>query len=319
MIRILNVEPYGYCTDARCILNQVGQLVEARLSREDLIRELDAYDVLITRLAHQVDREVIDAGTRLRAIVTATTGLDHIDVDYADSRGIAVLSLRGESEFLRTICATAEHTWALLLALLRRIPQAFASVLEGNWNRDEFRGHELNGKRLGILGLGRVGRKVADYGLAFGMKVAAYDPYAAEWVKGVERIPQLLELLRSSDVISLHLPLNTETEHIIGDSELASLPSGSILVNTSRGELLDELALVRVLETGHLAGAALDVIQRERNPDKLFTSPLLSYARTHNNLLLTPHVAGATHESMAKTEIFMAGKLSAFLNAVQAG
>ena len=319
MIRILNVEPQGYCDDARLILNKVGQVVEDCLNREDLIRQLHAYDVLITRLAHQVDREVIDSGTRLRAIVTATTGLDHIDVDYADARGIAVLSLRGEFEFLRTICATAEHTWALLLALLRRIPQAFTSVLEGNWNRNEFRGNELNGKLLGILGLGRVGRQVADYGLAFGMKVAAYDPYATEWVDGVERVAKLHDLLRRGNVISLHLPLNGETQQLIGDSELTSLPSGSILVNTSRGELLDEMVLVRALETGHLAGAALDVIQHERNPDKLFSSPLLSYARTHDNLLITPHVAGATHESMSRTEVFMAGKLVAFLGVATFG
>src|SRR6185295_17876891 len=118
----------------------------------------------------------------LKVIVTAATGVDHIDTDYATARGIEVLSLRGESEFLESVSASAEHTWALLLALVRRIPQAFASVQRGEWNRDLFRGHELKDKRLGIVGLGRVGRKVAIYARAFGMRTAAYDPYAQRWL-----------------------------------------------------------------------------------------------------------------------------------------
>ena len=319
MTRILNAEPLGYCEDARIILNQLGEVVEAPLSRPELLSQLSDYDVLIVRLAHQVDREVIDAGCRLNAIVTATTGLDHIDVAYAGSKGIAVLSLRGESDFLRTVSASAEHTWALLLALLRCIPQAFVSVQNGEWNRDAFRGHELDGKCLGLVGSGRIGRKVARYGLAFGMKVFAHDPYVEEWVEGVERLSDLAGLLCYSDVLSLHVPLNDETSGMIGANELALLPEGAILVNTSRGELVDEAALVAALENGHLAGAALDVIAYERQAEKRRKSPLLVYACAYPNLLITPHIAGATHESMAKTEVFMARKLVAFLNTLERG
>ena len=316
MIRILNAEPLGYCDEARSILTQLGELVEAPLNRSELLSRLLDYDVLIVRLAHQIDREVIDAGCRLKAIVTATTGLDHIDVDYAQSRGVAVLSLKGETEFLRTVSATAEHTWALLLALLRHIPQAFSAVQAGGWDRDAFRGHQLDGKRLGIIGLGRIGRKVARYGLVFCMDVAAYDPYAAEWVKGVARLSELSDLLRHSDVLSLHVPVNEETIGVIGAGELALLPPEAVLINTSRGELIDETALVHALENGYLAGAALDVIAHEREPEQRQESPLLAYARTHENLLITPHIAGATHESMAKTEAFMAHKLATFLNSL---
>ena len=313
MMRILNAEPLGYCDEARAILGQLGELTAGTLSRAELLSQLPDYDILIVRLAHQIDREVIDAGRRLQAIVTATTGLDHIDVEYARTQGIAVLSLRGESEFLHTVSATAEHTWALLLALLRRIPGAFASVRQGEWNRDDFRGHELEGKRLGIVGLGRMGQKVARYGLVFGMKVAAYDPYAAEWMDGVARSPALPELLQRCDVLSLHVPLNAETRGLISADELVLLPAGAVLVNTSRGEVVDERALVQALENGHLAGAALDVIADEREPEKRNQSPLLAYARSHDNLIITPHIAGATHESMAKTEVFMARKLADFL------
>ena len=314
MIRILNVEPLDYSDEARRILQSLGQLDERHLTRVELLACLADYDVLIVRLGFQVDREVMGSGPRLKAIVTATTGLDHIDVDYAEQRGIKVLSLHGETEFLRTIPATAEHTWALLLALARHIPQARASVMAGEWGRDAFRGHDLCSKRLGIVGLGRIGEKVARYGLAFEMAVAAYDPYRSDWVPGVQRCLALPELLRQSDVLSLHVPLNPETERMIGREELALLPNGSWLVNTSRGEVLDEEALVGALQSGQLSGAALDVISGERDQRVYLHNPLLNYARRHDNLLITPHIGGATVESMAKTEVFMAHKLREFLS-----
>jgi len=312
MIRILNIEPEGYCDEARDILKQLGSLREAALSREELLEQLPEYEVLIVRLANQIDQEVLDAGCHLKAIVTATTGQDHIDVEYARKQGITVLSLRGETEFLRTIVATAEHTWALLLTLLRRIPAALESVRTGEWDRDRFRGQELGGKRLGIVGYGRLGEKVARYGVAFDMVVSAYDPYLSSWPDHVGPVTSLEELFSESDVVSLHLPLNDETTGMIGEKVLSCLPEGAILVNTSRGELIDEKALIQALEHGRLAGAALDVIVGERD-EKRLQSPLLDYARHHQNLLITPHIAGATHESMAKTEIFMAHKLATYL------
>ncbi|MDL1894817.1 hydroxyacid dehydrogenase [Anaerolineae bacterium CFX7] len=317
MIRILNVEPLAYSETAREILRQVGQVNDAPLSRQELVAQLGDYDVLIVRLGHQIDREVIDAGTRLKAIVSATTGLDHIDVEYARARGIMILSLQGETEFLRTISATAEHTWALLLSLLRHIPSAFASVCNGEWDRDRFRGHELNGKRLGIVGLGRIGQKVARYGFAFGMSVAAFDPLADEWLSEVARVESLDELLAVSDVLTLHIPLRKETHGLIDARALSLLPVGAILVNTSRGEIVDETALMQALTNGHLAGAALDVIHHERDSQLRRASPLFEYARAHNHLLITPHIGGATFESMARTEIFMAEKLTGLIKTMR--
>jgi len=316
-IRILNAEPFGYSPEARSLLAQCGTLVEKETSRVELLNDVSNYEVLIVRLSHRIDREVIEAGPQLKAIVTATTGLDHIDVECAQAHGIAVLSLQGETDFLRSISATAEHTWALLLGLLRRIVPASLTVPHGEWDRDAFRGKELEGKHLGIVGLGRIGPRVACYGLAFGMDVAAYDPYAARWVDGVTRLSTLPDLLRCSDVLTLHVPLSAETRGMMGADELGLLPPDSVLINTSRGELVDETALVEALESKHLAGAALDVICNEREPQQRLQSPLLEYARTHDNLLITPHIAGATHESMAKTEVFMARKLIAFLNALE--
>jgi D-3-phosphoglycerate dehydrogenase len=246
-------------------------------------------------------------------VVSATTGLDHVDEQAARERGVAVLSLRGEAVFLRGVSATAEHAFALLLALERRIVPASRSVAAGRWERDPFRGRELRGRRLGIVGLGRLGRQVARFGLAFGMRVGATDPYAREWLEGVERHATLDALLPESDVLTLHVPLGDETRGLIGRRELARLPQGAALVNTSRGEVLDEAALVEALESGRLAGAALDVVQHERNDAQRRGSELFAYAAQHDNLLVTPHIGGATHESMARTELFMARKLAAFL------
>jgi D-3-phosphoglycerate dehydrogenase len=311
-LNILNAEPENYSAEAASILAKLGEVTNGPMSRAGLLAALPEVDVLIVRLAHQIDREALDQGKHLKVIVTATTGLDHIDIDYARSKGVTVLSLRGETEFLRSIPATAEHTWALLLALVRYIPAASQSVLSGVWVRDQFKGHDLAGKRLGILGLGRIGEKVARYGQAFDMPVLAFDPYRADWPVGVERLASMEDLLSRSQVFSIHVPLNDETENLIGVQELSLLPPGAILVNTSRGQVIEEKALIRALEASQLGGVALDVICDERS-ESLSSSPLLEYARRHPNLLITPHIGGATYESMEATEIFMACKLEKYL------
>jgi D-3-phosphoglycerate dehydrogenase len=312
-LRILNAEPDGYCDEARRILQSIGEVVEENVSQERLASYVSGFDVLIVRLNIRVTREVLRAGKRLKAVVSATTGLDHIDLQAARESGIAVLSLKDEQEFLRTVPATAEHTWALVLSLARRIPWAFSSVLEGEWERDTYRGMDLQGRHLGLLGLGRVGAMVAGYGAAFGMKVGAYDPYCQDWVEGVFRFDTMESLLRWSEILTIHMPLNEETHGIINYKQLHLLPRGSLLVNTARGALLDEYALVSLLETGHIGGAAVDVLAGEQFAERRQQSPLLHYARRHKNLLITPHLGGATSDSMRKTEVFMAKKLRRFL------
>lgn len=306
MLKILNVEPDEYSDEARLILKQVGGLVEQNMTRSELLARIHEFDILITRLRHQVDAELMDASPKLRVVVSATTGLDHIDTDYAVRKNIAVLSLRGETEFLRSIPATAELTWGLLLALTRNIPSAHTSVLAGEWQRDRFKGHELAGKRLGILGLGRIGEKVARYGLAFGMQVNAYDPRRKDALPGVGMKESMPDLLCETDVLSVHAPLNEETVNLVGASELNLLPRGSWLINTARGAIVDEAALLDALQSGQLAGAALDVLAGERTNERQI---IIEYARSHSNLLLAPHIGGATYESMRATEIFMANKL----------
>ena len=309
---ILNAEPENYSAEAVEILQSVGKVDLSQKTRANLITALQDVDVLIVRLAFQLTEDVFRAAPNLRVIVSATTGLDHIDLEAAERHGVKVLSLRGEVDFLQSIPATAELTWGLLLALTRNIPAAYSSVLNGEWDRDRFKGHDLAGKRLGILGLGRIGRIVARYGLAFGMKVAAFDPTAQNWVVGVERIDSMAGLLQIADVLSVHVPLNSDTVGLIGGREFELLPVGALLINTSRGDIVNEPALILALQSGQLAGAAVDVLSMERS-DLFEKSALLQYARTHKNLIITPHIGGASYELMAATEIFMARKLVNYL------
>ncbi len=310
-IRILNVEPEGYSLKAREILDTLGEVTEKAFDRACLLNAVAECEVLIARFGHRMDKELFAAAPRLRALVSATTGLDHIDLEAAAESNVTVLSLHGEAEFLKGLSATAELAWGLLLALLRHIPQAADSVKGGIWDRDVFRGNELRGRRLGILGLGRLGRMVAKYGRAFGMSVAAYDPYLDDWPENVESRPTLETLLEDTQVFSLHVPLNDETRGLIGGTELARLPKGAVLINTSRGAVLDEAALLRVLGSGHLAGAGIDVVADEFAGGP--SDDLLAYVRDHGNLIITPHMGGATVESMEKAEVFMAQKLARFL------
>ena len=309
-LRILNVEPQGYSEGARQKLLALGTLVEKTMTQAQLCEALPGFDVLIVRLNHQIDRQTIRAGKRLKAIVSATTGLDHIDVDYARDCGIQVVSLKGETAFLKTISATAEHTWALLLGLMRRLAPATAAVRRGEWDRDAFRGRELEGKKLGIVGLGRLGEKVARYGQAFGMPVGAFDPGLRDDRPDIWRAPSLKALLNWSDVVSMHVPLNASTRGMVGAYELQCMRPGAVLINTARGQIIDETALVEALRAGRLSGAAVDVMAHERLPAKRAASPLLAYAREHDNLIMTPHIGGATWESMARTEAFIIGKLT---------
>jgi D-3-phosphoglycerate dehydrogenase len=310
-LKILVTEPENYSLVALETYRSLGQVDLGPLDDAGLAEAVAGYDVLVIRLAHIISRALLENTDKLKVVVSPTTGLDHIDLEAAAEKKITVLSLKGETEFLRSIPATAELTWGLLLALVRHIPQAYPSVLKGEWQRDRFRGHDLSGKTLGIVGLGRIGEKTARYGQAFGMQVIAFDPHRTEWLPGVEKMNGLKELLRRSEVLLIHVPLEKDTAGMFGAKELTLLPPGAVLINTSRGAVLDEAALLQALESGHLSGAALDVIQNEAGFGA--RSPLVRYAKTYGNLLLTPHLGGATVESMAMTEAFMADKLKRFL------
>ena len=291
-------------------LKEFGEITMCQASQQKLVEMIPDYDVFMTSLTTRIDREVLDRAARLKVILSPATGLDHIDMEEAERRGVTVISLKGEYDFLKSVTAAAEMAWCLLLAVVRTLPAAFDAAKQGFWARDVFRGHQLAYKTLGILGFGRLGEIVAEFGKAFRMKVIACDVKEFE-VEGVEKV-DIETLLRKSDVLSIHLHLTPETTGLIGKHELAMMKPESILVNTSRGAIIDEEALLHVLENGSLGGAGLDVIQGEWEPN-LYNHPLIRYARTHNNLVISPHLGGVTHESQKMALDFMIGRLVQFL------
>lgn len=316
MYRILNIDPDYYSEKARKILRSIGTLTEKKLSRSQLLKEIDNYDVLLLRFSHTIDKDVFAASKKLKIVAANVTGTDHIDVLEAECRGIQVISLKGEYEFLKTVTATAELTWGLLLSVIRNIPAAYSSVKRKHWNRDRFIGHELYGKQLGVLGFGRIGTKIAEYGLAFGMNVYVFDKEKKQTRSCIKVCKNIKEILKNTDVLSIHVSLTEESRTLIGRKELSFLPTGAVLINTSRGAILDEEALVEALDSGRLAGAGLDVLAGENKKGFAKNNILVSYARTHNNLIITPHIGGTAWESWEKTEVFIAEKVKASLAGV---
>lgn len=315
MLNLLNVEPNNYCERARKIISRFAHVTESNMDRHQLLNCINKYDILITRLAMNIDAEVLRQATKLKIIVTATTGLDHIDLKTAKDKNIEVLSLKGQTKFLETITATAEHTWGMLLTLMRNIYYAHNDVLSGHWQRDKFRGTELRNKVLGIIGYGRLGKMVAAYGKAFQMDVYAYDPFSDD--ESVKKLP-LDELLSISDVLTFHLPLNENTVNFMGEVEFSRLKPNVVIVNTSRGEIISEKVLLEYLKKNKIAGAALDVLSGEYSYRSGISNwpeddLLVRYAMEHQNLILTPHIGGATIDSMQNTEIFMAEALEKYV------
>jgi D-3-phosphoglycerate dehydrogenase len=309
--RILNmadIEPFPDVLDDLRNVAEITTLPADQKLFENVIGEYDAY---FASLYVQVGKEVLEGAPRLKMIATPTTGLDHIDMDAAARSGVKVLSLKEEIPFLESITCTAEMTWALLLAVIRRLPWSFDAVKNGHWARDEFRGHQLSGKTLGILGYGRLGRMVAEYGKAFRMRVLVcdHDP--------VTLTPEIMPvdfstLLRESDILSIHIHLTPENYQLFNHDVLAQMKPDALLLNTSRGAIIDETALCAALESGRIGGAGLDVIDGEWNSD-LKNHPLINYARHHQNLVITPHTGGITFEAQRDTLVFTAQKLADFI------
>jgi D-3-phosphoglycerate dehydrogenase len=264
--------------------------VRPELAKDGLAGEILPYDALIIRSATQVTADVLEAATNLQVVARAGIGLDNVDVDAATRRGVMVVNAPQSN-----IISAAEHAMALLLSQARSIPQAHAELAQGRWERSRWEGVELAGKTLGLVGQGRVGSHVAARASGFAMRVIAFDPYvSAERSKemGVELVPTLEALLVQSDFVSVHLPRTPETEGLIGEDQLRMMRQGARLVNTARGGIVDEAALAKVLEDGHLGGAALDVFAVEPTTG----SPLFSLP----NVVVTPHLGASTREAQDK-------------------
>ena len=293
--RVLSMADTADCDDVLDPLRRVAELLVRPADQAELSRTVGEFDAYLAALQVRLDAATIERATRLKAIATPSTGLDHIDVAAAGRRDITVLSLRDDRDFLNQLTATAELAWALLLSVMRRLPWAVQAAHSGDWARDRFRGHQLSGRTLGIIGYGRLGAMVAEYGKAFRMRVIATDVTSKPPAPGVEMMP-LEKLLPQADVISIHVHLTDQTRGLLGREQFARVKRGAVLINTSRGAIVDEAAMLDALNDGTLLGAGVDVIDGEWRDD-LPQHPLIRYAATHQNLVISPHIGGVTYES----------------------
>ncbi len=314
--KILNTIGKGFAVKAKEILERIGKVDYKIPSQRELELLTCRYDIFVVGLGLNIDKTIIDKAKNLKIIATVTTGLDHIDNDYAKKKGIKVLSLRGEEKFLNSITGTAELAIGLMMDLMRHISAGFESAKKYEWKRERFEGHNLSGKVLGIVGLGRLGKMMVRYGQAFDMKVIAYDPHAAKNIFKKMKCQRVNfgNLLGRSDIVSIHTHLNKETKNMFGKSAFRKMKSTAYLVNTSRGKIVNEKNLLNALKNKKIAGYAADVLADELNFNKNFKhNPLIEYALKNKNLIITPHIGGMTYESREATDIFMAEKLRKYL------
>ena len=278
--------------------------VKTGLSEKELVDLIPDFSGLVVRSQTKVTAGVLNAGTKLRVVGRAGVGVDNVDVETATRRGIIVLNAPGGNTI-----STAEHAFSLLLSAARKIPQADANVRSKNWDKKNFEGVELYNKTLGVIGMGRIGSELSRRAIAFGMRVVAYDPYlSATRARSlqVELLDELDDLLTSADFISLHTPLTAETRHILDAARLQRTKRGVRIINCARGGLIDENALLKALQDGHVAAAALDVFETEPLPAD---SPL----RGALNLVLTPHLGASTAEAQESVGIEIAHSIRAAL------
>jgi D-3-phosphoglycerate dehydrogenase len=299
------------CPDVFAPLADVAEVVSLPADQKVLVEQIGNFDAYFASLAVRADRDVLSRANRLRVIATPSTGTDHIDVNFARERGIGIVCLKDDIDFLNQVTATAELAWALLLAVVRRLPAAVAAAREGNWARDGFRGHQISGNTLGVLGYGRLGRMVAEFGKAFRMRVLACNDNPVTPAPGVQMV-DFDTLFRESDVVSIHVHLTDANRKLVNRDALLKMKRGSIIINTSRGAVIDEPALLDALNSGHLAGAGLDVIEGEWEPN-IRDHPLLRYLREHDNVVITPHIGGVTHESQRMAFAHTVKKLKDYL------
>ncbi|WP_159023058.1 D-isomer specific 2-hydroxyacid dehydrogenase family protein [Formosa sp. L2A11] len=271
---------------------------------EELIHYIKDVEVIFIRLKFKISKEVINKATNLKYILTATTGLDHIDLNYFNNKGGHVISLKGAYDFLSSIPSTAEHSWGLILSLVRSIPQSYTSVMEGEWHRDRFKGHNLKSLKLGILGLGRVGKQVETYAKAFGMETGFYDTDQTKSSNNSLEFKTAKALFEWANIISIHIPLNEENICFVNEERLKCLKPSSYLINTSRGAIIDELAVESLLKHNKIKGYATDVLSEEIQAN-IADNPIVKLAKQGYNVIITPHLAGCTYESMQMTEDFV--------------
>lgn len=308
-MKIYNLEPHNFSVLAKQKLEQFGQYHETSKRQIELMDNKEDVEVIITRLGNYLDSQFFLQFKNLKYVLSATTGQNHINIKYLSSKKIIFINLKGETEFLNRITSTPQLAFALLINLNRNIHIASKSVSDGNWNRDAYFGRQLDGQKLGIIGLGRTGKQMAKYAEAFNMEIIFYDPYLEDdkIFGNYTRVNSLEEIFLMSDAISIHVHLNPETKYLINNHFLNNTKSNLIIINTSRGEIVNEIDIVNWLKNRPLSKYGTDVLETELSDIK--KSPIWQYLQQSHQVLITPHIGGASYEALHACEEFLVDKL----------
>ena len=288
----------------------VADVIRVEPNPEELLPAFEkASGFLDASMKVRVPAETINAATNLKVISTATTGADHLDKEALEKRDIPLLTLKGQKEVLHGLTGAAEHSWLLLMMCARSVRAAVHHVEDGGWERTLFPGIMMKNKTLGLIGFGRIGSWMAKYAAGFDMTVIAFDPFVTEAPEGVTMMSKD-EVLAKADFISVHVHLSEETKHLINEESIQKMKEGVIIINTSRGDIIDEDAVVAGLESGKIKAVGVDVLTDE---PEVKERPLYKYSLDHNNTIVTPHIGGFCPESVDITVRFAAQRIKKIL------
>lgn len=289
-------------------LNKYGE-IETAANHQELLNKIKHATIVLGWVQNKFNKQMIDAGPKLKIIATASAGVNHIDQEYAKMKGIIVLNAPGCNSR-----AVAEFTVGLMLSLIRRIPSSFEDVKRGNWRPLEFTGYELENKTMGLVGFGKIPKTVAQIAKGFGVRCIAYDPYLTK--KDIEdfgaKSVTLEELMEGSDIISLHTPLSRETQNLIGEKQIERMRNGVYIINTSRGEIVDDTAMINSLRKGKIAGYACDVLVGEPPTNSLVLKAVND--KLVDNVIITSHIAHATEEAFENCGSFVVNQVKQILS-----
>ena len=313
--KILSITPISHIKNVEKELKKIGKLkILNDPSENDVIKKIPQFDAIFTNPNKSkvfIGKSIIDKAINLKVISTASTGTNHIDLDYAKKKKIKIFSLKKEKKTTNKISSTAEHALALTLASLRNITISNKSVLNGEWDYTKFIGNQMNQLTIGIIGYGRLGKKYANYCKSLSNKVFFFDPHIKTKPKKIKKINSINKLLKISNIISVHVHLDKKTHHMISKSFFSRLKKDVIIVNTSRGDIVDESELIQFLKRNKRAKYATDVLENEIFKKKI--NKLINFAKKNQDqVLITPHIGGMTVEAQEIAYNFIVKKLKDF-------
>ena len=313
---ILSITPIEHIKNVKNQLNKIGKLkILPNPNSKQVEKEIHKYSAIFTNPNKSkvfIGKKILDRAKKLKVIATASTGTNHIDLKYAKKKRVKVISLKEERKLINKISSTAEHALALTLASIRNIIISNKSVLSGEWDYTKFIGHQMNFLTVGVIGFGRLGKKYANYCKSLGSKVFFFDPYKKSFSKKIKKISNLKKLLQISDIISLHVHLEESTYHLVNKSFLSKLKKNIIIINTARGDVVNESDLIHFLKKNKNAKYATDVLEKEIFTKK--NNKLIRYSKKNQKqILITPHIGGMTVEAQELAYNFAAKKLASFI------